>query len=75
MALTAKRQMETCDMAAKTRYMKKKIKNASIKTCKLRKEVAEYAGMMYGKTKIILQSRQTGRVSDGNRIILQNMQN
>lgn len=38
-------------------------------------EVAEYAGMMYGKTKIILQSRQTGRVSDGNRIILQNMQN
>lgn len=30
---------------------------------------------MSGKTKIILQSRQAGRVSDGTRIILQNMQN
>lgn len=74
MTLTAKRQMETCDMASKTRCMKKK-KIAIIKTCKLRIEVAEYTGMMSGKTKIILQSRQTGRVSDGKRIILHNMQN
>lgn len=62
MALAAKRQMEICDMTAKTRCMKKKKKIAVIKTCKLSIEVAEYTGMMSGKTKIILQSRQTGSV-------------